>query len=141
MTADTLQSFQKTDTQENTWVKFEGSNLSLLSQTTLRLYFTIKDETKNVTFTCNGKELAKTKSGQYWYVEIDNIAAKDLDETFTVTVSDGAETLEVQYSVMAYSYNVMSREITAIRTQELKNAIAALYLYNQAANAYWPSEN
>ena len=141
VTADTLQSFQKTDTQENTWVKFEGSNLSLLSQTTLRLYFTIKDETKNVTFTCNGKELAKTKSGQYWYVEIDNIAAKDLDETFTVTVSDGAETLEVQYSVMAYSYNVMSREITAIRTQELKNAIAALYLYNQAANAYWPSEN
>jgi len=139
VTADNLLRFKNTAPQKNDWVKFEGSNLSLLSETTLRLYFTITGEAEDVTFTCEGKTLAKTKSGQYWYVEIDNIPAKNLDKVFTVDVSKGTETLSVNYSVMAYSYNVMHRETTEIRTQELKNVIAALYLYNQEANAYYPT--
>lgn len=139
VTAETLADFSNTAVQENGLVKFEGSNLSLLSQTTLRLYFTVKDDTKadSIKFTCGGKELAKARSGQYWYVEVADIPAKDLDAAYTVTVSDGtSEPLEVKYSVMAYCYNVMSRGITASRTQELKNVIAALYLYNQQAEAY-----
>ena len=142
VTADTLISYGNPAEQKSEFVKFEGSNLLLLSQTTLRLYFTV-DETKveDMVFTCirNGeeRELEKVKSGNYYYVEITDIAAKDLDETYTVTVSDSSSRLEVQYGVLAYCYNVLKREITDQRTQELKDVIAGLYLYNQEANRYF----
>lgn len=142
VTAELLEAYRNSAEQKNDFVKFEGSNLVLLSQTTLKLYFTL-DETKadQIVFTCarGGKEqeLKKTKSGQYYFVEITDIAAKDLDEEYTVTISDGETDFQVTYSVMAYCYNVLTREITDQRTKELKDVIAALYLYNQEANVYF----
>lgn len=142
VTAELLEAYRNSAEQKNDFVKFEGSNLVLLSQTTLKLYFTL-DEAKadQIVFTCarGGKEqeLKKTKSGQYYFVEITDIAAKDLDEEYTVTISDGETDFQVTYSVMAYCYNVLTREITDQRTKELKDVIAALYLYNQEANVYF----
>ncbi|MFR5876185.1 MAG: hypothetical protein ACLUFN_06820 [Eubacterium sp.] len=139
VTAETLEQFKNEETRENDFVKFEGSNLSLLSQTTLRLWFTIKDKSKldSITFTCEGNPLEPVKSGSYYYIEITDIAAKDLDKDYVVTVSDDTESLDVNFSVMAYCYDVLNREITASRTQELKNTVAALYLYNVEANNYF----
>lgn len=139
VTADVLKDYSNPGVQENTLAKLEGSSLSLLSKTTLRLYFTITEGTdpESLTFACDGRKLEKMKAGSYYYVDITDIAAKDLNKTQTVTISDGVSEGTVEYNVMAYCYNVLSREETAVRTRELKDVIAALYLYNQKAGIYF----
>ena len=51
---------------------------------------------------------------------------------YTITVSDGTNTLEATYSAMTYVYNILSRD----RAQEMKDVVAAIRLYNLAADAY-----
>ena len=49
----------------------------------------------------------------------------------------GEASLDVQYSAMAYGYHVLQRDVSATRTQALKDTIAAMYLYYQAAKDYF----
>lgn len=134
----TVPEYVYTANANETNVKFEGSNLSLLSATTLRMFFSINNVSPDdVSFTYNGTVLEKTKSGQYYYVELTDIPAGKLDDDFIVTVNDGTNTFDVEYSPKAYCYNVVSREETAIRTPELKNLIKALWRYNSEANKYF----
>lgn len=139
VTAEMLEQYKNQTSRENDFVKFEGSNLSLLSQTALRLWFTFGNEAiaDSAAFTCEGEPLTAVQSGSYYYAEITDIAAQDLDKAYTLTVSYGGEALDVSFSVMAYCYDVLSRETTAARTQALKNTVAALYLYNAEANNYF----
>ena len=85
-----------------------------------------------MTFQVNGATVEAVEAGGYYLVSIENIAAHDLDTVYTITVSDGTNTLEATYSAMTYVYNILSRD----RAQELKDVVAALRLYNLAANAY-----
>lgn len=118
-------------------VKLAGANLSLLSKTTLRMYFTISNvAADNVSFTYNGSTLEKTKLGQYYYVELTDIPAHQLGSSCTVTVNDGTNEFNVEYTPMAYCYNVVSRATNQTRTDALKNLIKALYQYNQEASKY-----
>lgn len=133
VTADTLQNYNKPVSNKTTNVTFAGSNLSLLSQTTLRLYFTIVDEQEeNVAFSYNGQALDKVKSGNYYYVEITNIAADKLHQNVTVAVTDGSENVDITYNVMTYCYNVLNRN----RAVELQNVVKALQIYNTQAYKY-----
>ena len=120
-----------------TKVQFAGANLSLLSTTTLRMYFKITDvDVANVTFTYGGNTLEKTQSGDYYYVELVGIPASKLDDECVVTVNDDANLFNVTYTPMAYCANVVNRETTETRTESLKNLMKALVVYNQAADAY-----
>lgn len=122
----------------NANVTFAGASLTLLSTTTLRMYFKLTDvDADNVTFTYHGIDFDKTKSGDYYYVDIVGIPADKLDDDCEVRVTvDNNTTFEVTYNPMAYCYNVINRETTETRTDALKNLIKAMVIYNQAADAY-----
>ena len=114
---------------------YVGATLMLEANTGLRLYFKVA-EGANVTFRLGDKSLTyvpKAGSNYTGYVEISGIVAKDLDETYTVTVSDGTNTAEITHSPLKYCRNVVKGDYAA----DLDNLVAALYAYNQAANAYF----
>ena len=125
-----------------TKVKFAGANLSLLSTTTLRMYFKITDvEAENVLIGYQGHRLEMKQSGDYYYVELVGIPASNLDDEFRIDVGDGATNFLVTYTPMAYCTSVVNRDTTETRTESLKNLIKALVLYNRAADAYINNEN
>ena len=120
-----------------TKVQFAGANLSLLSTTTLRMYFKITDiDAESVLIGYQGQELEKTQSGDYYYVELVGIPASKLDDEFCIDVGDGSTNFVVTYTPMAYCTSVVTRPTTETRTESLKNLIKALVLYNRAADAY-----
>lgn len=120
-----------------TKVQFAGANLSLLSTTTLRMYFKITDiDAESVLIGYQGQALEKTQSGDYYYVELVGIPASKLDDEFCIDVGDGSTNFIVTYTPMAYCTSVVHRETTETRTEDLKNLIKALVLYNRAADAY-----
>ena len=120
-----------------TKVQFAGANLSLLSTTTLRMYFQIINvEANEVQFGYQGQLLEMKQSGDYYYVELVGIPASKLDDKFCIDVYDGSTNFQVIYSPMAYCTSVVTRATTETRTEDLKNLIKALVLYNQAADAY-----
>ena len=126
-----------TPNENATKVQFAGADLSLLSTTTLRMYFKITDvDVANVSFTYGENTLEKTQSGDYYYVELVGIPASKLDDDCVVTVNDGTNSFDVTYTPMAYCANVINRETTETRTENLKNLMKALVVYNQAADAY-----
>ena len=112
-------------------VKFRTASLILNSETTLRLFFSGKP-----TVTYNGKNLPIMQRGSYYYVDIVDISAKDLDEAVAVTVNDGTTDVIIEFSPMAYCQSVLEDTSGSFST-EMKNLAYALYLYNQAANAYF----
>ena len=131
ITADTLSKFKPLENQGTAAVSFYATSLILESETTMRLYFQC---TKEPTITFRDKQLEVTKiDGGYCYVDIPNISAKNLSDTFTLTVSDGAETTNVQCCPLSYCYNILSKETDS----DLLNTVRALYLYNEAANNYF----
>jgi len=120
-------------------VSLSGANLALESETVLNLFFS-NTTGKELSFTTNNNvTLTQTKSGDYTKVTITNIAAQHLDEDVIVNVSvaDDNGNYSVKYSPMNYCYNVLSKETTATRTDELKNVMRAFYLYNQQAKSYF----
>ena len=137
----TIGEYTYTPNANETKVQFAGANLSLLSKTTLRMYFRLSNvDVANVTFTYGGNTLEKTQSGDYYYVELVGIPASKLDDDCVVTVNDGTNSFDVTYTPMAYCANVVNRETTETRTESLKNLIKALVLYNRAADAYIPED-
>ena len=133
----TIGEYTYTPNANETKVQFAGANLSLLSTTTLRMYFRLSNvDVANVTFTYGGNTLEKTQSGDYYYVELVGIPASKLDDDCVVTVNDGTNSFDVTYTPMAYCANVVNRETTETRTESLKNLMKALVLYNRAADAY-----
>ena len=134
VTAATLNGFAK-EAQSNAIAGLAGASLILESETTLKLYFTLSDEANvsSYTFSMGSETLTPEKSGTYYYVAITNIDAKNLDTDYTVKVTSGGTDLEVTYSPMTYCYNVLNGSYS----DELKNVVRALYLYNSAANTYF----
>ena len=117
---------------------FEGSSLSLESENALTFYF--KDATgKQLTFTTeSGVEIESRISSGYTLVKVTGIPAHKLDKNvrLNVRVSGDDRTYFAVYSPFNYCYNVLSRDTTATRTEELKDLIKALYFYHQAAKDY-----
>ena len=116
---------------------FSGATLSLKSKTTLSLYFTDEDE---LTFTCvdeNGAErtVETVRNGSTQIARIRNIAAKELKNSFTVTVKRGETELgTITYSPMNYCYKALNG---GTENENLINAVKALVAYSDAANEYF----
>ncbi|MCR5479774.1 MAG: leucine-rich repeat domain-containing protein [Ruminococcus sp.] len=122
---------EKTDLPEN--VTLDGVTLSLMSETTLSLYF--KGLPKNTEFLCsNGNSVETVFNGEYVIARIRGIKANDLDSIFTVTFTGGS----VEYSPMTYCYNVLTGGST---DEKLQNVCKVLYQYAQAANEYFGGNN
>lgn len=121
--------------QSENGITLKAANLSLLSKTTLRLFFDIGGKDANaLTFLRDGQQLAVAQDGNEYYVEID-LAPNELAKEVAVTVAEGDETLmTATYNVMAYGYNVLRADANTYGA--LQNVIRALYLYNQQATTY-----
>ncbi len=112
-------------------VTFEGSTITLESETTMSLYF---KSSKELTFSCNrSNELEVVKEDGYQVVRIHGISAAALDEAFDLKITcDGKEGL-VRYSVL----NNISDSLGYYSDETLKNLVKSLYLYHKAAEVYF----
>ncbi len=111
-------------------IGYSGASLILEGATSVRLYFTQKVEAKNA----SGKAYTLQQSGKEWYVEIPNIASKDLDEKYVVIVTKDGVDYRFEYSALSYANG---RLTNAKAKTDIKNLCKALYLYNDAANKYF----
>lgn len=79
----------------------------------------------------NGKGTAANfdSAGKNGYLQVENIAAPNLDTAHSFTITDGTDTYTVTASALSYGYTSVKNGDEARR-----NLGKALYLYNQAAN-------
>jgi hypothetical protein len=130
-----IEGFDVISGQGTELAKFYSASLILKSETTLRFFFQV-DSAATFTASYNGQTLeVKQRSGLY-YVDVVGIAAKDLDENVTITINDGTNTTEVSFNPMSYCQGVLN-DTTGAFDRNIKDVVAALYLYNQAANIYF----
>ncbi len=141
----TKDTFATTITSENLdgIGKFAGASLLLGSETTLKAYFkpvegvTVSD----LAFSVGDKTLTPTMETigetEYIVVKITNISADKLGDIFTVTVTNGTTSGTFQCSAFRYCYNVLN----AADDEALVNTLKAMYVYNQATEAYLATAN
>ncbi len=121
----------QTDVSLPKGVSFEGSTLSLKSETTLSLYFT---SNATLSFSAGDKTVETATSGNYQIARIRGIAASELKDSFTLTVTAGEETGRATYSPMNYCGKILN---DGTDNEALSNVTKALVLYAQAANEYF----
>ena len=115
-----------------TGVALTDFSLSLQSTTSLKIYFTATS-LSGVVCKVDGTAVTPVKTGANEYcIEIENINAKDLDTNLVVSIGDCTLTL----NTLSYAYRALEYSSNA----NLKTAMQALYLYNQAANVYFAKE-
>lgn len=123
VTADNLKNFEKQISGTlPEGIEYYGSSLLLESETTVRHYFKAKE----------GTDVSKydfKEKNSYYYTDIPNISAGQLGTAKVTTIGNWS----ISYSPMSYAYDVLNSNTAS---DNLKNLIKALYLYNQAAEAY-----
>jgi len=116
-------------------ITYAGANLELESELVMNIKF--KGIPSGTVFKVGNKVLNSESVGNgETKVTFSGITAKDIDKDITITLYIGDGTYDFTYNPMTYCYNVISREITAVRTQKLKDVVSALYWYNEAAKAF-----
>ena len=130
----TLSGYTSVSGQGTDCVKLYSASLILKSETTLRMYFTSQSSTFTAKY--QGRDLTVNQKGNYYYVDITGISARNLDEAVTVTINDGTASADITYNPMVYCQTVLSDNM-GVYAADMKNVVAALYLYNQAANTYF----
>lgn len=127
VTADTLAGYEKQTSGElPEGITYYGSSLLLESNTTIRHYFKAADGTDVSAYGFIEKD-------GYYYKEITDISADKLGMAQNVTVGG----FTISYSPLSYAYTVLKSDST---DESLKNLVKALYLYEQAAEAYKMTE-
>ncbi|MBQ3300256.1 MAG: hypothetical protein IJG99_08250 [Ruminococcus sp.] len=106
--------------------KFYTSSLIYLSKNTLRLYFTPTTYPGEIP---NSDAYDGSLSDYYYFVDHANIPAAELDEQQAFSVNG----TEFTFSALDYAKAVVESKMEP----EQQNLAKALYLYNQAANAYF----
>ncbi len=137
VTADTLKKYRPLNAGSVEGLSYLGGSMELNSDTSLRIYFSLEEGHKisEYSFTVNNEPAdAELRSGNQYYVTLNNIAAKDLGKAITVTTEKGDDMLTVIYYPLSYAYTALSSDKTG---DAIKNTCRALYLYNQAAIAYF----
>ena len=105
--------------------KFYTSSLLYLSKNTLRLYFTPTGQEMP-----NAGAYDGSKSNYYYYKDHVDIPTAELDDQQGFTVDD----VNFTYSPLDYVKAVIG---SSNMTEEQKNLATSLFMYNQAANAYF----
>ena len=128
-------------------LKLKSANLELESETVLNLYFTGIEGCDHLNFrlddgTAEGKALrcviSDDGSGNgIAKVTITNIPICFINNDFKINVYEGTGYAgTITYSPMNYCYNVISRPVTATRTEALKLDISAYILFYQKSVEY-----
>ena len=108
-------------------------SLVLESNTALRVFFRAAADAdiSSYIFTANGQTVTPIQRGSLWYIELTDIAAKDLDTAYTFTAGG----LTVACSALSYVNSVLRNASTM--DQKLVAVCKTLYAYNDTANAYF----
>ena len=113
--------------------------LTLDSETALSVRLTVEDDTDlqaTATFHENTYNAVKQSDGSY-IITITNIPAACLGETVAINgIAGGSFTVNV--SALSYVYSVLNSDTMSL---EAKNAVASLYYYYTAADAYRKANN
>ena len=126
------------ESEKTSGMELHTASVMFKSDNTLRQYFTLKSGQVigNYSFTVDSKTAtAVYSSANRYYVALPNIAAKDLDTPHAYTVKCGSETYAFRFSALSYAYQILQ----VSTNNDMVNLAKALYLYNQAANAYFSS--
>ena len=119
-------------------ISYTSGSLELQSDTGIRLYYTLEKghSISEYTFTLDGEEVTPVlKSGRRYYVAIKGIAARQMNEWHTVTVTDAADnTITTKYSGLSYPAAVVASDAAS---DTLKNLARSIYLYWEAAHNYF----
>ena len=128
--------YDSTKTNLPDGVEFKKVTLSLMSETTLSLYF---ESGAKLSFSCEGMTVDPDTVDNYQVARIRNIAAKNLGDDFTLTVTAGEDSGSVTYSPMTYCYNVLDKNADSLDLEimKLQVAVMTLYWYWQEAAAYF----
>ena len=129
------------DDYAGTGVAGVSYSLSLASETMINLAFRMASGySGNVFASLNGgsENMAVLQPDGRYLVEISGIAAHQLGDTQTVTVSvDGANDFTVRVSALTFSYNTLN---SSSSTQDKRELAVALYNYYEAAINYRNSQ-
>ena len=130
ITADSLESYKLTASgTEN--VDLQGASLLLDSNTAFKLYFKCDDTIPEITL--NGNEITPVKSGDMYYISVNNIGAKHLKDKFTV-VFGGEYTVE--FTALSYAYGVLSSTNESIKNDtKLNDIVKAICAYSDEFSA------
>ena len=121
-------------------IKCSGWKISLLSKTTLKVYFALTDAAISdyeitVISPCGEEtEITAVADGARYRVDIADIGASELDNDYTIKIkriADGSE-YSVSISVMCYVSAMKASD-----DENIVNLVHALKLYSDAANAYF----
>ena len=93
----------------------------------MSLYF---ESDQPLTLTCEGQTVVTEKNGNEYVIRIRDIAAAGLNKSLTVKVNCEDA---VTYSPLTYCYKAQQTS----SNPKLVNTVKALYLYWQAAQAYF----
>ena len=119
---------------------FKGAAISVLfeSDNTLRIYFYFDGSKAPEDYQYKIDEFDEnivkkvTDNGTFYILEVKNIAAPELDEEHSFSISDGTDTYTVHASALSYAKTSIAKG-----TEARQNLGKALYLYNKAANEYF----
>ncbi len=117
-------------------VTVHSASVMFKSDNALRQYFTLASGQVigSYAFSIDGSAAQPVLSSQSrYYVALPNIAAKDLDTEHLYAVTCGSESYSFRYSPLSYACQILQSSTN----ENMKNLARALYLYNQAANAYF----
>ncbi len=114
-------------------IKYYGASLVLDSETSLKFYFTVDETTLPEdaipSININGLPGARLeKNGNMWFVKIENIAAHQLGNAYTLSIGNGCT---ITYSAMSYAYQAQQSSKAAL--VDVANALSA---YFSAVGAY-----
>ncbi|MCQ2743139.1 MAG: hypothetical protein MJ239_07650 [Bacilli bacterium] len=117
-------------------IKAYSATVEILTSTTMRIYFVAQPggSIDGYKAYINGEEISSDKilekNGRY-YVEIEGIAAKDLNKEYTVKLEKGDSYASVTYSVLTYCYSKQNSS-----NEALKKFALSLFGYYQAVESY-----
>lgn len=109
-------------------VTYYGTSLILKEDFTIRHYFSMDDASK-ITFVVNGNSLEANRvsdgeSGLY-YVDITGIGVGDVDNSYTLIISDDEENASLTYGIKSYAAAVKDTDLQLL---SLVNSISAYSL-------------
>ena len=112
-------------------VRFYGTSVRFLSKSAVRFYFET-DSVDGLTFTVDGKEYTPASNENGYYIEVGGINPQDMDDAMTVEVTNGTDTLSVEYAPINYFIRTYHNS----ENEEMKTLAAAAYSYFVAANNF-----
>ena len=139
VTAQDLEQYACTVPTDIEHFAYKGTSLMLESNTSFRLYFS-SDDKSQLTVTCGGKNMEVKESGGFYYVEVTDISARNINKMYDITVSNGTDTSTAHHGPLGYAHWALLQENPDAQRLALQRTMMGLYRYNQSAETYFAAQ-